>query len=258
MASSASPPSTGAALIAQFASTDDADVSNLTVEQWLKQHLEKFVKSGEDAVDDAVDALLLSHKQQREELRNWQHQRAAEQALKSRAAKLITWDVVLTIESTGEGGTAFVGRTFTLAPRQRTGGMCRIGRSTGADFCEPRGASLPFDCSISVWHGKFTAVYGQIFFSDLNTRNGSTHNGCGPAPCVAFVRTRALLTPRAPAPPPNPAYAHHPRSAQVPKDKPILLSDGDELGCGDVRLRVNLRRATVEEIADQENAGAAI
>jgi hypothetical protein len=34
-----------------------------------------------------------------------------------------------------------------------------------------------------------------------------------------------------------------------------LLSDGDELGCGDVRLRVNLRRATVEEVADQENVG---
>lgn len=178
MAASTSPSASGASLIARFALADGADVSNLTVEQWLKHHLERLVKAGEDTVDDAVDALLLSHKQQREELRNWQHQRAAEQALKSRAAKAVAWDAVLTIESTGEGGEAFVGRRFTLTPRQRNDGMCRIGRSTGADFCEPRGASLPFDCSISVWHGKLTAVFGQVYFSDLNTRNGSTHNGC--------------------------------------------------------------------------------
>lgn len=41
----------------------------------------------------------------------------------------------------------------------------------------------------------------------------------------------------------------------MPKDKPILLSDGDELGLGDVRLRVNLRRAAAEEGA-KENAEA--
>ena len=44
------------------------------------------------------------------------------------------------------------------------------------------------------------------------------------------------------------------RSAQVPKDKPILLADGDELGLGDVRLRVSLRRAAAED-GDEENAG---
>lgn len=160
-----------------IASAATDEFSHMTVEGWLRSHLDRLVKSGEDAVDDAVDALNLSHKAAREELRNWQHQRAAEQAMKRGAAKKIAWDVNLSIEAAGEGGEAHVGRKFTLKPRQREGGMARIGRSTGADFCEPRGASLPFDASISVWHGKFTSVYGQVFFSDLNTRNGSTHNG---------------------------------------------------------------------------------
>jgi hypothetical protein len=196
MASSSSPSTAsssaaaGASIISHLATADGGeDLSHLTVEAWLRAHLERLVKAGEDVVDDAVDSLLLAHKQAREELRNWQHQRAAEAALKSRAAKRVAWDAELTVESTGEGGAAFVGRRFVLTPRQRTGGMCRIGRSTGADFCEPRGASLPFDCSISVWHGKLTAVYGQVFFSDLNTRNGSTHNGCVAWPRPALLHT---------------------------------------------------------------------
>ena len=262
------PPSAaaGASLVARFlASEQQQPDGDLTVEAWLKSHLARLVKAAEDGVDDAVDTLLLTHKQAREELRNWQHQRVAEQAVRHKAARKVTWDIRLTVEGTGEEGEAAVGRTFTLQPRQRNGGMCRIGRSTGGDFVEPRGASLPFDCSISVWHGKFTAVYGQVFYSDLNTRNGSLHNGCvvrargagaGPpkrgrsalahrARCThTHTRTHAQ---RLRAPPPS-------RSAPVEKDKPILLSDGDELGLGDVRLRVRLERAAHEE-AEAENAG---
>ena len=161
------------------------DVSHLTVEEWLKGHMERLAGAADAMSDEAVDTLLLAHKQAREEIRNWQHQGRAEAAVKSKAAKRVTWNVVLCVESTGgsdagAGGPSeeAVGRTFTLTPRQRAGGMCRIGRSTGADFIEPRGCSLPFDASISVWHGKFTAVCGSIFYSDLATRNGSTHNGC--------------------------------------------------------------------------------
>ena len=187
LCSSSAPGSPGSAgtaqLVAQLlaaGASEGLDLSSLTVEQWMRHHLSRLVKSAEDTVDDAVDSLLLTHKQAREELRNWQHQRSAEQALKHKAARKVTWNIRLTIEATGEegGGQASVGRAFVLMPRQRNGGMCRIGRSTGADFQEPRGVSLPFDCSISVWHGKFTAVYGQVFYSDLNTRNGSLHNGC--------------------------------------------------------------------------------
>ena len=36
------------------------------------------------------------------------------------------------------------------------------------------------------------------------------------------------------------------------KDQPILLNDGDELGLGDVKLRVGLERVVGEEEA-QEN-----
>jgi len=170
-------PSAGVSLVAQLLSADDEIVSNVSVEAWLRQHMSRMVKAAEDTVDDAVDVLLLTHKQSREELRNWQHQHMAEQAVKNKAAKKLTWNVRLTIEGTGEGGEAFLGKSFLLSPRQRNGGMCRVGRSTGADFLEPRGASLPFDCSISVWHGKFTSVYGQVYYSDLSTRNGSLHNG---------------------------------------------------------------------------------
>ncbi len=173
-----------------LASEGGEDISGLTVEQWLKQHLSRLVKSAEDTVDDAVDSLLLTHKQAREELRNWQHQCQVEQALKNKAARKVTWNIRLTVEATGEGGEACVGREYTLRPRQKNSGMCRIGRSTGADFQEPRGVSLPFDCSISVWHGKFTAVYGQVFYSDLNTRNGSLHNGCV---CCCLPTVRCLL-----------------------------------------------------------------
>ena len=209
----------GAALVARLLAADASgeDLSSLTVEAWLKQHLSRLVKSAEDTVDDAVDALLLAHKQAREELRNWQHQRSAEQALRYKAARKVTWNIRLTIEATGEegGGAASVGRSYVLTPRQRTGGMCRIGRSTGADFQEPRGVSLPFDCSISVWHGKFTAVYGQVFYSDLNTRNGSLHNGCvrslapggGQTPQGPHsVLLRAASHTRSPLPPPIPPF----------------------------------------------------
>ena len=172
--------SAGSSVVAQLLAAGDAcgALGDVTVEAWLKSHLSRLVKAAEDSVDDAVDALMLTHKQTREELRNWQHQRQAEQAVKNKAARKVTWDIRLTVEGTGEEGEAHVGRVFFLQPRQRNGGMCRIGRSTGADFVEPRGASLPFDCSISVWHGKLTAVFGQVFYSDLNTRNGSLHNGC--------------------------------------------------------------------------------
>ena len=244
MASAASPgaSSAGAALVAQLLASDAGsgeDLSALTVEQWLKQHLARLVKSAEDTVDDAVDALLLAHKQAREELRNWQHQRSAEQALKFKAARKVTWNIRLTIEAAGEeasggagggGGSrgssssssaegSVVGRSFVLTPRQRNGGMCRIGRSTGADFQEPRGVSLPFDCSISVWHGKFTAVYGQVFYSDLNTRNGSLHNGCVP---LAAPRARPALQPFSllPACPPP---THTPRRAPRKRADLLLL-----------------------------------
>ena len=42
-------------------------------------------------------------------------------------------------------------------------------------------------------------------------------------------------------PPPSPLL---PPSVTVPKDQPILLADGDELGLGDVKLRVRLRLST--------------
>lgn len=68
------------------------------------------------------------------------------------------------------------------------------------------------------------------------------------------VRAAALNSPSPPLCASRPPLHPPPRSAQVPKDKPILLADGDELGLGDVRLRVSLRRAAAED-GDEENAG---
>lgn len=55
--------------------------------------------------------------------------------------------------------------------------MAKIGRSTGDDFREGSGVSLAHDWSVSTWHGKFTSVYGTVYYTDLST-NGTRYNGC--------------------------------------------------------------------------------
>ncbi len=62
-----------------------------------------------------------------------------------------------------------------------------------------------------------------------------------------------------PAPPPSP----HPLtlfslSVAIPKDQPILLADGDELGLGDVKLRVRLQKAAANEEIDENNPPAEV
>lgn len=60
----------------------------------------------------------------------------------------------LTVAKTSEEQAELVGRTFVIHPRQRQGGMCKIGRSSGEDFGDGRGVSLPKDWGVSTWHGK--------------------------------------------------------------------------------------------------------
>jgi hypothetical protein len=55
--------------------------------------------------------------------------------------------------------------------------MCRIGRSNATQFQAPNGLSLYFDSSVSLWHGKITCIQGRVFFTDLESSNGSYLNG---------------------------------------------------------------------------------
>jgi hypothetical protein len=113
------------------------------------------------------------------------------------------WQVRLTVTDTAEGCDDVVGASFLVTPQPADGhgsGMVKLGRSSGSDF----GVSLPRDYSVSTWHGKvspgggpppprapqrrqiysaapilpqLTLVLGAVYYSDLNTKNGSRING---------------------------------------------------------------------------------
>jgi hypothetical protein len=193
------------------------DVMNMTVQQFWNHYLENSKERMMAIADDLVDTIAIAHKQQREEIRNMQHSRKAQMIAKNKAAKKKAWDVELTITKTLEGNEAHVGASWRLSPRHRPDGMCRIGRSTGENFQGSRGVSLSFDESVSIWHGKVTVVYGVVYYSDLNTRNGSSLNG-----------------------------------AAVAADEPVPLGDGDVLTVGDTTLAVKLIPAA-DEPEDKEN-----
>jgi hypothetical protein len=105
-------------------------------------------------LDDAADEVAGVYKQQREEIRNMQHAKKAEIAAKHKAGKKKVLDVVLTVERTSEEQPELVGASFMVCPRQRPGGMAKIGRSSGDDFKGAKGVSLPKDWGVSTWHGK--------------------------------------------------------------------------------------------------------
>lgn len=190
---------------------------NMTVQQFWNHYVETMKERMMAVADDLVDTIAIAHKQQREEIRNMQHVRKAQMIAKNKAAKKKSWDVELTITKTLEGSEAHVGQAWRLCPRHRADGMCRIGRSTGDNFQGSRGVSLAFDQSVSIWHGKITSVYGVVYYSDLNTRNGSSLNG-----------------------------------ESVAADEPVPLGDGDMLTVGDTTLAVKLIPAA-DEPEDKEN-----
>lgn len=81
----------------------------------------------------------------------WRYTRSP---LLRRAGKKKVWDLALTVERTADEQPELVGTVFTVCPRQRPGGMAKIGRSSGEDFKGGKGVSLPRDWGVSTWHGK--------------------------------------------------------------------------------------------------------
>ncbi len=156
----------------------------MTVAEWWEDYLSRLEARAAASVDDAVDALSVAHKNQREDIRNRQHERRlAAEAGKGKAgasaaaARRAMWDIRLTVAASPDAGR--VGASWTLSPRAAggPGGMCRVGRSAAPDFAPPLGASLSFDPSVSHWHGKFTCFFGRVFYTDLGSSNGSCLNG---------------------------------------------------------------------------------
>lgn len=125
---------------------------------------------------------------------------AAEASSKSAAADpLQFWDVDVTLIASGDPEHV-TGKPVRLSPYDRiteaekksgassssaatasgspfTMKMCRIGRSNALPFQAPSGLSLYFDSSVSLWHGKITCLQGKVFFTDLESSNGSYLNG---------------------------------------------------------------------------------
>lgn len=59
----------------------------MTVEEYLRDYLERMIERANDARDDALDAVSLLYKQLREEVQNCRHQKKAEQAAKTKAGE---------------------------------------------------------------------------------------------------------------------------------------------------------------------------
>lgn len=57
----------------------------MTVEQYMRHFLEQMEAEARDAVDEAIDAVSLRYKQQREELQEYRHQRRCEQVARHKA-----------------------------------------------------------------------------------------------------------------------------------------------------------------------------
>jgi predicted component of type VI protein secretion system len=156
---------------------------------------------------------------------------AAEASSKSVAVDpLQFWDVDLTLIASGDP-EHITGKPVRLSPYERTKDtekrssassssaaavvgspftmkMCRIGRSNSLPFQAPSGLSLYFDSSVSLWHGKITCLQGKVFYTDLESSNGSYLNG-------------ERLT------------AH----------SPVEITSGSRLTLGDVELQVDLSKA---------------
>ena len=63
----------------------DERTRGMSVEEFLRDYLERAIGRANDAVDDAVDEVSLLNKQLREEIQNYRHQKRAEVAAKNKA-----------------------------------------------------------------------------------------------------------------------------------------------------------------------------
>jgi hypothetical protein len=65
-------------------------------------------------------------------------------------------------------------KTFVLHPTLKT--PCMLGRSTGKRYRD-KGISLPQDPEVSTTHGRFSLEQNTFTYTDLDSTNGTTHQG---------------------------------------------------------------------------------
>lgn len=186
----------------------DERTKDMTVQEWWEDYMLTMENKAQSTVDDAIDLLTLNHKNQREDIRNRQHERKLTKDLKTKimnnqnitavttgkkgsstssssssstatstSSTFPVYDVQLTIlQSLADPDRN--GQSFTITPRNApgSGGMCRLGRSNDNNFQLPYGCSFSYDPSISHWHGKITMNYGIVYYTDLGSSNGSYLN----------------------------------------------------------------------------------
>jgi hypothetical protein len=63
----------------------DAESAEMTVEAFFAAYLERAKSQINDACDDAIDTMVDCYKQEREEVKNFLHQKKAEAAAKRKA-----------------------------------------------------------------------------------------------------------------------------------------------------------------------------
>ena len=143
------------------------------MEQYLQHRLAVLTEKAQEFTDDAIDAVAEVHKQQREEIRNMQHTKKAEQAAKNKAGVCALPPLLLTTATTSIA-TASTSCGFTVvaslaspryprAPlltwgvlRQKEGG----GRTLDGGAHIRRAAGTGGDCVCRVppsapwWHGE--------------------------------------------------------------------------------------------------------
>lgn len=79
------PPALSAGAASGEAFVLDEKCAAMTVEQYMRFFLEEMIGQAQECVDEAIDAVSLLYKQQREELQEYRHQQRVEQAAKHKA-----------------------------------------------------------------------------------------------------------------------------------------------------------------------------
>lgn len=114
----------------------DDETGAMSVEAYLKHVLDKLTDKAREYTDDAIDELAATYKQHREEIRNMQHQKKAEQAAKNKAGA--------SVPDRGRQGAVPCGRTAQPVAGDRPAGRrWSVAQRRGWDHRDPPRPHLP-------------------------------------------------------------------------------------------------------------------